>query len=591
MGDSQTSEKKGGSRKSLIRDARGAVAVYVAIVAPVLFGVGALTLDVGRLITLHTELQAAADAAAIAGAAELDRLPGAIDKAKEAAAQAVDNVQTFATDGGGKVVDVSILDCPANPAPGLACIRFLKSLPADDQVSIDDTSDVGFPHVTTLDEEARFIDVHIGARDITNILVRLLLLIGQTPLLTSTTSATAVAGQNQVICEFPAMWMCNPSEPPGNTNLALGIDMTLLEGRQMRMFLQANAGGGGGAYTPGNWGLLCPNGSESDGNKCGGSETAEGLASTDGNCVSRNTMWVKPGVTLPAIRAGINVRLDYYTSQAKSNGADWRDDPKYIPAANVTQGGQPKVKGQKTSCEYDDITPLGQQAMGLPQDTCFPTNSCGTDPNNLNGNDRIGNGVWDYQNYFRINHPCDPAVPPCAGAGPTGDWKPANWDFVTGNTVANSTWPPTRYETYRYELETNTIVNNSPGQDIYDNNGSKVGKTKEDGGPQCYTGNPNPVVPGYNYFPGQNRNNALFGDRRVFPIAVVNCIARGEAGEKVSGRFSFDQPQMAFVFITEPVPPPNEGKIPLFVEALGELDDATLDNLVKDIVQIYRRGR
>ncbi len=45
MGDSQASEKKGGSAKSLIRDARGAVAVYVAIVAPVLFGVGALTLD------------------------------------------------------------------------------------------------------------------------------------------------------------------------------------------------------------------------------------------------------------------------------------------------------------------------------------------------------------------------------------------------------------------------------------------------------------------------------------------------------------------------------------------------------------------
>ncbi len=89
MGDSQASEKKGGSRKSLNRDTRGAVSVYVAIVAQVLFGVGALTLDVGRLITLHTELQAAADAAAIAGARELNRLPDARAKAREAAAQAV----------------------------------------------------------------------------------------------------------------------------------------------------------------------------------------------------------------------------------------------------------------------------------------------------------------------------------------------------------------------------------------------------------------------------------------------------------------------------------------------------------------------
>ena len=61
MGDGQasvkpTSLKKGGWRQSLIRDACGAVVVYVAIVAPVLLGVGALTLDIGRLITLHTEL-------------------------------------------------------------------------------------------------------------------------------------------------------------------------------------------------------------------------------------------------------------------------------------------------------------------------------------------------------------------------------------------------------------------------------------------------------------------------------------------------------------------------------------------------------
>ncbi len=133
MGDSQASEKKGGSRKSPIRDARGAVAVYVAIVAPMLFGVGALTLDVGRLITLHTELQAAADAAAIAGARELDRFPGAIEKAKEAAANALTNIQTFAIGKNEAILDTETLkdDCGLNPALGVPCIRFLRSLPQD----------------------------------------------------------------------------------------------------------------------------------------------------------------------------------------------------------------------------------------------------------------------------------------------------------------------------------------------------------------------------------------------------------------------------------------------------------------------------
>ncbi|MCH8097787.1 MAG: hypothetical protein IID53_11990 [Proteobacteria bacterium] len=611
MGDSQTSEKKGGSRKSLIRDARGAVAVYVAIVAPVLFGVGALTLDVGRLITLHTELQAAADAAAIAGAVELNRSPGAIEKAKEAAADALANIQTFATGTKQAILDTTTLkatDCGLNPALGTPCIRFLRSLPQDDSSTIPPTRGDDLPITGTdyidptvgsqdsRDEEARFIDVHIEARDVTNILVRLLMLMGQTPLLTSTTSATAVAGQDQVICEFPAMWMCNPSEPLGNTNQELEIDMTLLEGRQMRMFLQANAGGGGGSYTPGNWGLLCPNGSESDGDKCGGSDTAKGLASTDGNCVGRNNMTVKPGVTLPAIRAGINVRLDYYTSFAKDGGNSWRDDSKYMPAANVTQGGEPKVKGSKT-CEYEDLKNPNEKAMGLPRDTCFP-DGCGSVDGNMDGNDRIGNGEWNYPEYFRINHPCNP-LPKILDSGlenpcnKDDDWKPADWDTVTGGTPANPTWPPTRYDTYRYEIESTpvSIVSDSPPQPIYTADGTPDGSTGENGGPQCYTGDEVPGVPGYNYFPGQERNKALFGDRRVFPIAVVNCIARGEAGLKVSGRFSFERPTMAFVFITEPVPPPNEGKIPLFVEALGKLDDATLDDLVKDIVQIYRRGR
>ena len=361
----------------------------------------------------------------------------------------------------------------------------------------------------------------------------------------------------------------------------------------MRMFLQA----GGGDYTPGNWGLLCPNGTDADGNNCGGKETAEGLASTKGNCVGLAKMTVKPGVTLSAIRAGINVRLDYYTNQAKGDDGVWRTNRKYMPAANVTQGGKPKGNpaSSKTACTYNDITPQGQpptEAMELPRDTCFDPapGNCGSVPGNMDGNDRIGNSVWNYSEYFRINHPCDPdPLIPDNKCNITNDWKPADWDVVTNNTGLNPTWPPTRYETYRYELETNSIVNNSPSQDIYQEDGTTNDKTAEDGGAQCYTGSPPPEIPGYNYFPGQDRDKALLDDRRVFPIAVVNCIARAKAGLKVSGRFSFGPPPMAFVFITEPIPPPNEGKISLFVEVLGELDDATLDNLVRDVVQIYRR--
>ena len=72
--------------RSPVRDIRGAVAIYIAFVAPVLLGVGALTLDLGRLITLNTELQSAADAAALAGARELNRTNCGASSVKDALA-------------------------------------------------------------------------------------------------------------------------------------------------------------------------------------------------------------------------------------------------------------------------------------------------------------------------------------------------------------------------------------------------------------------------------------------------------------------------------------------------------------------------
>ena len=54
-------------------DPRGGVAALVAITLPVLFGFAMLAVDAGRYFNLHTSVQWAADALALAGAAELDR--------------------------------------------------------------------------------------------------------------------------------------------------------------------------------------------------------------------------------------------------------------------------------------------------------------------------------------------------------------------------------------------------------------------------------------------------------------------------------------------------------------------------------------
>ncbi|MEE8084984.1 MAG: pilus assembly protein TadG-related protein, partial [Alphaproteobacteria bacterium] len=99
----------------------------MALVSAVLIGFGALVVDLGRLFTLQTELQNAADVAALAGAAELDGQSDAITRARAAATTAlvtassptgILNFQTFASGGAGVTFDPN------------ADIRFLSSLPA-----------------------------------------------------------------------------------------------------------------------------------------------------------------------------------------------------------------------------------------------------------------------------------------------------------------------------------------------------------------------------------------------------------------------------------------------------------------------------
>jgi Flp pilus assembly protein TadG len=538
--------------RSLARDSGGAVAIYIAIVAPIMLGVGALSMDLGRLMTLNTELQGAADAAALAGARELDRFPGAMAKASAAAVGAIANSQTFATDGGGKQVLIDASTCAEEPvAP---CIRFLKSLP------VDDGDPITAANVTTSDIDARFIDVHVGSRSITNILVRIVGGPG-----TASTSATAVAGNDQVVCKIPPMFMCNPSEGAGNTDLQLPVDINALEGRQLELFHQ----GGGGSLSPGNFGLLCPTGTEGATN-CGGGAVKEALASTTGTCISLELTTTKTGVTLEMVRTGLNARFDYWTPQAKDSGNNrWRDRDEFMPAANVTQGGTApnSTMGANATCEYTAID--ADEGMGQPRDQCHIDDTC-----NYSGNSRIGDGNWDHVEYFRINHGCNESANPTC--------KPGDWDATTGSAG----WPPTRYQTYRYEIERTPEVIVEPNQTIYDTAGNAVETTEEDGHAQCFQGTP-PPIPGYNYFPAKVRDLKLLGDRRVLPLAIANCNALEANGVSTNGKFTFRPPEFVYVFLSEPMKNPSDSEI--YAEVLGTMDEGALDSLSRDIIQLYRR--
>jgi Flp pilus assembly protein TadG len=73
---------------ALWRDNDGLMAPYVAVVLPVLVGFALLGVDAARRMSLQTQMQAAADSLALAGARELNKQPGAEARAQSAMANA-----------------------------------------------------------------------------------------------------------------------------------------------------------------------------------------------------------------------------------------------------------------------------------------------------------------------------------------------------------------------------------------------------------------------------------------------------------------------------------------------------------------------
>jgi hypothetical protein len=561
---------------------RGAVLVFVAILIPVLIGIGALAMDITRAMETHTELQAAVDAASLAAASELNRADGARDRGRAAAQQAIQNMETFAT-AGTPQIEISTADCLTDTPDGTACMRFLSALPEEGD-GICPNGTPGDECVITAayeaidDAGAGFVEVRGGTETVTNFFIRLVS--GQDN--TTGTMATAVAGQTNVFCDTPPLFMCNPTEPDGNGDLGLPVDLATLAGDQLALFM-----GSGSTFTPGNFGLLCPIGLDDPGTNCGGADVAELLASEEGTCINPDGLTTKTGVTLGQVRTGINARFDYWFPQASFGaGNHWRDSDSFPPAVNVTQGEVPPpgASGAGAQCTRVDPTGPNDEAMGPGRDSCLVD----ANPSDCPSGERYGEGDWDYEEYFRVNHGCVPATPGVLD----GECQPADWPVAVP-------WPPTRYHVYRYEIEMNTA--GETGDPIPDPGGTQTaedgdGTIDEDapingvGDDTCYKGTA--PTNSYDFFADLTLDLDLLRDRRITPIAVLNCNAAGSP----SGKFTFEASEFVYVFFTEPMPAPSDtdpevkgADQNMYVEVLGALDEGAVEQLSREIVQIYRR--
>lgn len=274
---------------ALFGDRRGATTIYVAFAGTLALAGGVLALDIGRVVVLRSQMQGAADAAALSAAAQLDGQTGAITRATAAASDAISNT-TYLADTVGAFTVQSIV--------------FYNDV---------DPSDV----VTASDSDAVYTEVTLVPRAISIFLAPALQAISNSGTVTDqfTLEASARAGVIPIICAAPPFMACNPSESGGAADDILDPENA---GRQ----LLTKSGPGGGSLAPGNFGLLCP----TSGN-CGAANVSDALAADPGACFS-STISTSPGVQAQQARNGINARMDAGNKNPKN------------PAQNVMDYGR-----------------------------------------------------------------------------------------------------------------------------------------------------------------------------------------------------------------------------------------------------------
>jgi len=458
--------------KCLVRNTDAAIAPTMALSLFALTAVGGLAFDYARLATLDTELQAAADQAALAAASQLDGKASACNRASEAARSLVGNQSRFGNDGAG----LSVVVATETGCGTAGNIRFY----------VDKDKTVA----ATTDATANFVEVQVNSRTARYALTPIVGLLNSGAI-----SGVALAGLGSAVCKVPPVMICNPQETGANTS----FDATSLIGDGLNL---VSVGNGSGGWSPGNFGYLQTNGGS---NGAPGLREALGWITPPGDCTPETGVSTKPGANT-SVTDALNTRFDIY-----DNGQSCPSGGSCPPSANSVkdlvrpanangnnscalhnQGWQlpanPYLPSSATS--YLNTSQINAiDAMGYPRDMCHAISANGS----CSGG-RIGNGDWDRNAYFRVNY------------GASFNWQSAM-------TTAYGTTGVSRYQVYRWELA-NMGTSTVPVSRQYGGNGNNGRVSWR--APVCSTPG---ITPG-----GSNV------DRRRLSAAVVNCTAANVHG-------------------------------------------------------------
>lgn len=521
-----------GFGRRLARDERGATLVYVSLALTVFMGFAALVIDGSRLFTLDTEMQSAADAIALAGAAELDAAPDAITRANRAMDNLVQNYETFG-------------DSSATAITGYHA-RFLDSLPADDQPITAD-------YETVVPADARFVEVRLfqepgdGAEDNTrSISVLFATAIGGGD--TARAGAVAVAGFTSAVCKFTPLFICNPY-PDAQTLLEKLDNWNDTDNTDRQRLINLKKWSGNGQLSPGNFGFLDTPGYN------GAAALRNSLAVDEPPaCFSQNGVDLHQG-NVASVRQAINTRFDLYDGSFNNN----KNDEAYRPALNVVKGYTLQNGSACSNNNQLDTT----NAKSLPLDETW------TQLANTTGA-RWGSGDWDCAGYWAWNHGPDHTA--------TGDPAAPSGCSSAANTTMS------RYDLYRSEINNSRIPNTS-----------NLSPKGENGNPQCYkNGNQNATLSDPSRDPDDIDRRIIYAavlDCSTLPngnsqtempalafvkMFVTRPMSSNGNSCNGNGNGNLDDPTC------------EEDAADLFIEIIDKVKPGSDDAVIHDVVQLYR---
>lgn len=370
-----------------VRDERGVALILVTVMLPVLVGFSLLAIDMSRVNNLHNDLQKAADAFALAAAAELDGREDAHTRAQLALATLVQNSSKFSDDG------THILTRDAD-----ITWRFLEHLPATDDLPIVDD-----PYISEGPTESQFIEVTVTPTGFSSIFPASFL--GGAD--NFNVGSTAVAGFAGVVtCDLTPVFICNPFEHSDEPLHEIVSDQNFYR-RSIRLVE------GGESMGPGNFGFI----DASNDPGYGENRLSEDIASgTIESCVNSQFLRTQPGNLSERVKKGFNTRFDIFAAQGNAFPA--KDDARWPPAPNVRKGYKPGTTGQPHVCNTVAANDPANY-LQMMRDQSFPDGV-------------IGDGQWPYFQYLDVNNLAglkDTFINPDTGLPYTNENPPARYDL------------------------------------------------------------------------------------------------------------------------------------------------------------------